>query len=199
MVGPSAMSEETKENSRSVPDLLDAVDRGEEDAIGRLVAAVYPELKRVAHFQLASERSDHTLNTTAIVHEAFIRLSSGEHKWNDRRHFLRAAAAVMRHLLVDHARMRRADKRGGGQQLLELDEERVAVADDGLAILALDNALKNMAEIDSRWAHIVEYRYFAGLSMAETAEAIGVSVRTVEREWRRAKGYLIVAMNPDSD
>lgn len=181
----------------AIPRLLDAVERGEPGALGELVEAVYPELKRLAHFQLAHERRGHTLNTTAIVHEAYMRMASGDGAWKNRKHFLRAASTVMRHLLVDHARKKQAEKRGAGKAPLALDENRIAGGDDSLAVLALDNALTDIAEIDPRLEKIIECRYFAGLSVRETAEALDMAVRTVERDWQRAKGYLIRAMEPD--
>ncbi len=192
------MSDGEAEEKSSVSDLLAAVDRGEPGALDELVAAVYPELKRLAHFQLSGERPGHTLNTTAIVHEAFVRLASGDGRWNDRGHFLRAASTVMRHLLVDHARKKRAEKRGAGQMPLTLEDDRYATEDDSLAVLALDNALKDIAEIDPRLEQIIECRYFAGLSVNDTAEALGMAVRTVERDWQRAKAYLLKAMDADA-
>lgn len=192
------MSDGEAEDKSSISDLLAAVDRGEPGALDDLVAAVYPELKRLAHFQLAGERPGHTLNTTAIVHEAFVRLASGDGKWNDRGHFLRAASTVMRHLLVDHARKKRAEKRGAGQMPLTLEDDRYATEDDSLAVLALDNALKDIAEIDPRLEQIIECRYFAGLSVNDTAEALGMAVRTVERDWQRAKAYLLQAMDANA-
>lgn len=196
--GPAPMSEGAVEGNSRIPEILAAADRGEPGALDQLVAAVYPELKRLAHFQLASERPGHTLNTTAIVHEAYLRLASGEGHWSDRRHFLRAASTVMRHLLVDHARKKRAEKRGAGQVLLTLDDDRYANDDDSLAVLALDSALKDIAEIDPRLEQIIECRYFAGLSVSDTAEALGMAVRTVERDWQRAKAYLLKAMESDA-
>jgi RNA polymerase sigma factor (TIGR02999 family) len=183
----------------NVSELLAALDRGEVGALDRLIEAVYPELKRLAHFQLALERPGHTLNTTAIVHEAYMRLSGGDGKWNDRGHFLRAASTVMRHLLVDHARRKNAEKRGSGAAPLTLEEERFSVVDEGLAVIALDDALKDIAEIDPRLERIIECRYFAGLSVADTAEALDMAVRTVERDWQRAKAYLLEAMEPDAN
>ena len=116
---------ETKDNNdRNVADLLAAIDAGDKQALEELVTLVYPDLKRLAHFQLAGERPNHTLNTTAIVHEAFVRLAGGQRAWVDRAHFLRAASKVMRHLLVDHARKRRAEKRGGGLRPVSLDVEK---------------------------------------------------------------------------
>ena len=186
---------ETKDNNdRNVADLLAAVDAGDKQALEELVILVYPDLKKLAHFQLAGERPNHTLNTTAIVHEAFVRLAGGQSVWTDRAHFLRAASKVMRHLLVDHARKRNAEKRGGGVDALELDEQRVESSDDSVAVLALDIALKDMAATDPRLESIVECRYFAGLTVAETAEALDMAVRTVERDWQRAREYLLKTM-----
>ena len=189
----------TQSQQDNLVDLLAAVDRGETGAFNRLVEAVYPELKRLAHFQLAGERPNHTLNTTAIVHEAYVRLSSGNANWTDRRHFLRASAKVMRHLLVDHARKRNASKRGSGARNLTLDENRLNNSDDALAVLALENAIISMKEIDPRLAEIVECRFFAGLSVKETAEALNTSVRTVERGSQRARGYLLSALDTDTN
>jgi RNA polymerase sigma factor (TIGR02999 family) len=128
-----------------------------------------------------------------------VRLSSGDGKWIDRQHFLRAAARVMRHLLVDHARGRGADKRGGGVAPLTLEEDRYTSVDDTMAVLALDRAIKDIAEIDPRLEQIIECRYFAGLSVADTADALGMAVRTVERDWQRARGYLLKAMESDEN
>lgn len=178
--------------------LLDAVDRGDPEALGELVEAVYPELKRLAHFQMSRESQGHTLNTTAIVHEAFVRMASGQGKWKNRKHFLRAASTVMRHLLVDHARRKRAEKRGAGDVPLAIDEERVGGNSDSLAVLALDSALRDIAEIDPRLEKIIECRYFAGLTVQETAEALDMAARTVERDWRRAKAYLLEMLELDA-
>jgi RNA polymerase sigma factor (TIGR02999 family) len=188
------MVDKDAENNNKVDALLAAIARGEEGALDALVAEIYPELKRLAHFQLMGERPGHTLNTTAIVHEAFVRMASGEGRWSDRAHFLRAASTVMRHLLVDHARKRSADKRGGGIRALTLEDHRQSVEDDSMAVLALDNAMKEIVEIDPRLEQIIECRYFAGLSVKETAEALDMAVRTVERDWQRARAYLRLAM-----
>lgn len=185
------------ENNKKVVELLAAIDGGDASALDELTAAIYPELKRLAHFQLANERPGHTLSTTAIVHEAYLRLASGNKRWTDRRHFLRAASAVMRHLLVDHARKRTAEKRGGGIAPVTLEDERFTADDDSMAVLMLDRAIRDIAEIDPRLEQIIECRYFAGLSVADTAAALGVAVRTVERDWQRARGYLRKAMEPD--
>lgn len=190
--------ETTDKKDKKVAALLAAVDAGDKQALEELVTLVYPDLKRLAHFQLAGERPNHTLNTTAIVHEAFVRLAGGQSAWTDRAHFLRAASKVMRHLLVDHARKRRAEKRGGGVDALELDEQRVESSDDSVAVLALDTALKDMATMDPRLESIVECRYFAGLTVVETAEALGMAVRTVERDWQRAREHLLKVMQANA-
>jgi len=191
------MADDPVDQREVVDALLAALDRGEKGALDQLVTIIYPDLKKLAHFQLAGERPGHTLNTTAIVHEAFERLSAGNRNWSDRGHFLRAASKVMRHLLVDHARKRNAQKRGHGQPPVDLEDERYASPDDSLAVLVLDSAIKDMAEIDPRLERIIECRYFAGLTVAETAEALGMSVRTVERDWNRARGYIRRAMETD--
>lgn len=191
------MSDITSEEGPDLPELLQAVERGEPNALARLTSAMYPELKRLAHFHLVRESPGHTLNTTAIVHEAYMRLASGDGKWKNRRHFLRAASTVMRHLLVDHARRKQADKRGAGQAALPLQEEHIATEANTLAVLSLDRALRDIAEIDPRLESIIECRCFAGLNAHETAEALDMSVRTVERDWQRAKGYLLNMMQQD--
>lgn len=188
-----------KEDKTTVEELLDDLKRGEDGALDRLVGKIYPDLKKLAHFQLAGERPGHTLNTTAIVHEAFVRLAGRDASYNDRAHFLRAAATVMRHLLVDHARKRNAEKRGSGVAPMTLQDDRLVNADDTVAVLALDAAIKDIAAIDPRLEEIIECRYFAGLTVRETADALGMSVRAVERGWQRARGYLVTAMETDPD
>jgi RNA polymerase sigma factor (TIGR02999 family) len=177
--------------------LLEAVGRSERGAMDELVRVIYPDLRRIAHFHLVKERPGHTLNTTAIVHEAYLRLAGGNPNWNDQRHFLRAASAVMRHLLVDHARQREAAKRGKGLRAVTLTDAGPATEDDSVAVIALDDALKELARVDPRLEHVMECRYFAGLSTRETAEALGMSERSVEREVLRAKGYLRRALHGD--
>ena len=193
------MSDDENEKQTRIRELLEAIERNDDGALDELVTLIYPDLKRVAHFQLSRERPGHTLNTTAIVHEAFVRLAGSGGRYNDRNHFLRAAATVMRHLLVDHARKRNADKRGDGVAPMTLQDDRLDNEDDTLAVLAMDAAMKDIAAIDPRLVQIIECRYFAGLTVAETAEALGMSVRTVERSWQRARAYLVKAMETDSD
>jgi RNA polymerase sigma factor (TIGR02999 family) len=187
------------ENEKQIKKLLDAVERGEAGALDRLVTEIYPELKKLAHFQLARERPGHTLNTTAIVHEAFVRLAGNSGSYKDKGHFLRAAATVMRHLLVDHARKRNAEKRGAGDAAVTLQDERIGISDDTVAVLALDAAINDIAAIDPKLEQIIECRFFAGLTVRETADALEMSVRSVERDWQRARGYLVNAMETHAD
>ena len=188
------MPDEKDNNKDRIGELLAAVERNEAGALEALTSEIYPELKRLAHLQLARERPGHTLSTTAIVHEAYIRLSSDDRSFTDRNHFFRVASTVMRHLLVDYARRRNADKRGGGVPALTLQEGLVDGTDDDLAVLALDDAIKEIATIDSKLEKIIECRCFAGLTVDETADVLGMSVRSTERYWRRARGYLTVAL-----
>lgn len=183
--------------SLDIAALLEAVGRSEHGAMDELVRVIYPDLRRIAHFHLVKERPGHTLNTTAIVHEAYLRLAGGNANWNDREHFLRAASAVMRHLLVDYARQHEAAKRGSGLRPLTLTDAGPATDDDSVAVIALDDALRQLSRIDPRLEQVMECRYFAGLSTRETAEALGMSERAVEREVLRAKGYLHRALQSD--
>ena len=183
--------------SPDIATLLEAIGRSEPGAMDELVRVIYPDLRRIAHFHLVKERPGHTLNTTAIVHEAYLRLAGANASWNDRSHFLRAASAVMRHLLVDHARQREAAKRGSGRRPLTLTDAGPSTEDDSLAVIALDDALRELSRIDPRLEQVMECRYFAGLSTRETADALGMSERTVEREVLRAKGYLRRALQVD--
>ena len=171
---------------------------GDPEAMERLMPLVYEELKRLARHQLRGERAGHTLDTTSIVHEAFLQLADGPPgEWRNRAHFYAVASRVMRHVLVDHARRRNAAKRGGGALHVTLGRGRASRPDDTLGILALDQALGELGAMDPRLEQVVECRYFAGMSVAETAEALEVSVRTVERDWTRAKAYLLRALEAD--
>ncbi len=187
------------EDSATVIALLRDAESGDQAAFNKLVGVVYPELKRLAQYQLGKERADHTLSATAIVHEAYERLSSLDGPWNNKAHFMRTAARIMRHLLVDYARRRNADKRGAGANPVTLDAEHLQTPADQLAILRLEEALEEMAAIDPRLERIVECRMFAGLTVAETAEALDMSVRTVERDWQRARGYINRALGNTGD
>lgn len=193
------MSEVDRQGRSKLEGLLEAVERGEEGAFATLVETIYPDLKKLAHFHLTRERPDHSLNTTAIVHEAFLRLAGSNGTYSDRAHFLRAAATVMRHLLVDYARSRNAEKRGSGVKPMTFCDDQLVTEDDTLAVLAMDAAIKDIAEIDPQLEQIIECRFFAGLTVRETAEALGRPVRSIERDWRKAKGYVSTALETSDE
>lgn len=167
---------------------------GDDGALERLVPLVYDELRRIAARQLRGERSNHTLQPTELVHEAFMRLVRQNVSWQNRAHFFGVAAEIMRRLLVDHARKKRADKRGAGMETIALDERIEWPAARDLDIVALDECLTALAELDPQQARVVELRFFAGLSIEETAEVLGVSDSTVKREWRVARAWLLREM-----
>jgi RNA polymerase sigma-70 factor, ECF subfamily len=171
--------------------LLDDVRRGDRAAMEKLVPLVYDQLHDIASRQMRQERENHTLQPTALVHEAFLRLTGGEPiSFDDRAHFLRTASQTMRRVLVDHARARQAAKRGGALRVT-LDEQLVAVAPaQDLDLLALDDALVRLGAAEPRCAQVVELRFFAGLEVTEAARVLGVSPATVKRDWQFAKAWL---------
>jgi RNA polymerase sigma factor (TIGR02999 family) len=155
-----------------------------------LVPIVYEELRRLAHHYMRGERTGHTLQTTALVNEAYMRLAGIDAlQWRDRKHFFAMAATLMRRVLVDYARQRARDKRGAGISVTSLDENVIAPM-SAVDVVALDDALERLAAVDPRQSRIVELRFFAGLSVEETAEALGVSEATVKRDWATAKLWL---------
>lgn len=170
--------------------LLHAWRGGEATALDRLLPLVYDELARIARGALRSERPDHTLQTRALVHEAYLRLIDADVSWQDKAHFMAVAARTMRRVLVDHARGRRRQKRGGGAVKVELEDVAAIVAAPSVDVLDLHDVLERLAEFDPRKASIVELHFFGGLSYDETAEAVGVSAATVDRELRMAKAWL---------
>ena len=178
-------------NHKSVTQLIHDWRAGDEDAVDHLMPRVYDELRRIAQNQLRRERPDHTLSSTALVHEAFLNLVDQSPPFvSDRVHFFAIASRVMRRVLVWHARKRSAEKRGGGQQPVTLNEEAI-FGDDRLdEILALDQALDRLEMMDPRLCRVVECRHFAGLTVPETAEALGVSAATVKRDWQSARAWL---------
>jgi RNA polymerase sigma-70 factor, ECF subfamily len=178
-------------NSSEISLLLDQYRDGQAEAFGKLMALVYDDLRRLAAWQLQAERPDHTLQPTALVHEAYLKLASQNPvEWNNKAHFFALAAQIMRHILVDHARTRQRDKRGGGQASVALDEAVNLSASSEPGLVELDEALSTLAEQDERKSQIVELRYFGGLSIEETAEVLGISPTTVRREWTLAKAWL---------
>ena len=178
-----------------VTDLLVAWRDGDKEALDRLIPLVHDELRRIAHAYLTRERADHTLRTTALVNEAYLRLVDNSRvQWRDRAQFFAAAAGSMRRILVDYARHHRAGKRGGGLGVLPLDEAAIVVEERAEMLIALDDALERLESMDARLCRVVECRYFAGLTDAETAEALGVTSRTVRRDWVKARGWLYAAL-----
>jgi RNA polymerase sigma factor (TIGR02999 family) len=166
-----------------------------EEALERLLPVVYDELRALAGARLRHERSDHSLQATALVHEAYIRLVGWDQQpWSNRAHFYRAAAEAMRRILIEHARGRRRAKRGGGRVRVDLDEVNPATFRDPTDVLAVDEAIRRLSEQDPRAAEIVRLRFFAGLSIEETAEALDLSARTVHREWKFARAWLFRAL-----
>jgi RNA polymerase sigma factor (TIGR02999 family) len=171
--------------------LVQASSGGDAEALDRLVQAVYPELRNIASRYFRRERPDHTLQCTALINEAYLRLAgSGGKKWNDRAHFFGFAARVMRGILVDHARARSTDKRGGGAVSLTLSDGRVPTTAPDVDVLDLHSALEELDRLDPVQGRVVELRYFGGLSIEETAEVMGVSPSTVKREWVLAKTWI---------
>jgi RNA polymerase sigma factor (TIGR02999 family) len=175
---------------------LSRIREGDEVALRLLFDAVYDDLRRRARQQLRRNPASPTLNTTALVHEAFIKLASGSSSFEDRSHFYHAAARAMRQILIDNARRRRAAKRGGGAAPFSLDAGQVAIEDHAEELLALDEALQRLAREDPRLVRVVELRFFAGLSVEETGAALDVSERTVKRGWRLARAFLYRELAP---
>ena len=175
---------------RQLTSLLARWKAGDEEAFKSLVSLVYPELRRLAHYRLNKDSGNLTLNTTALVHEAYVRLAEHPpHEVVDRNHFLAVAATVMRRVLVDKARERLAAKRGGGIRL-ELQSDMLSASDRDVDMLALDEALDALKELDERQSRIVELRFFAGLSIEDTAAVLATSPATVKRDWITARAWL---------
>lgn len=166
-------------------------DLGKDAVFDQLLPLVYDDLRRIAQHQLQKDRSGHTLSPTDLVHESYLNLVNRTRcSWNDRAHFFAVAARAMRHVLIDYARKRNAQKRGGKRHRITLDDRMIAIDEQTADLLALDDALRQLAERDSRMVKVVECRFFGGMTLEETAEAVDVSVRTIQRDWIRAKAYL---------
>ena len=181
----------TDSRVHEVTELLRSWRQGDAAALDRLIPLVHGELRRVARAHFRREQPGHTLQATALVHEVYLRLVTLDRiTLNDRTHFFAVAARLMRQVLVDHARRKRADKRGGAATMMSLDEVSPVSSTPIVDVLALDQALDALSSRDARQCRVVELRFFAGLSIDETAEAIGVSTATVEREWTIAKAWL---------
>jgi RNA polymerase sigma factor (TIGR02999 family) len=165
---------------------------GDKAAIEQLTPLIYNELRGLAHRHLRRERRDHTLQSTALVHEAWLRLvDQKQANWQDRAHFFAVSGQMMRRILVDHARAQQREKRGGGAQLLVLDEALDIPRQRSLELIALDDALDDLAKLDARQSQVIEMRFFAGLSIDETAEALGISKATANRDWVTGRAWLL--------
>ena len=180
--------------------LLVAWGDGDESALAELTPLVYEELHRLAHHYMSDERPGHTLQTTALVNEAYVRLIDWKSvRWQNRAHFFAVSAQLMRRILVDFARSRGYHKRGGGVRAITLDEALVTAKDKGADMVALDEALNALAQLDARQSRVVELRYFGGLSIDETAEVLKVSPGTVRRDWSLARAWLHRELSKSSD
>ena len=195
--------EPSPEDPEAITEALGALRNGAPDAMDRLAPLVYERLRRIAHRQLRAEPVGHTLSTTALVHEAYLRLvDQTRAEWQDRGHFFAVASGAMRRILVDYARRYRAARRGGGEdgapvRPISLDDTEIPVDERAEALVALDEALERLGEFDARQARVVECRFFGGLTEEETAAALGISQRTVAREWVTARGWLFQELQRD--
>jgi RNA polymerase sigma factor (TIGR02999 family) len=185
--------------SNEITELLVAWSGGDKKALDELMQIVYEELRRLAHRQLAKERRGHTLQTTALVNEAYLKLVDQKRvKWQGRSHFFALSSQLMRRILVDYARSRQYAKRGGGKSALPLDEALIVAPERASEMIALDEALTELAKHDERKARIVELRFFSGMSIDETSELLGVSPGTVMKDWTLAKAWLQREMDRSS-
>ncbi|HQZ96007.1 MAG TPA: sigma-70 family RNA polymerase sigma factor [Pyrinomonadaceae bacterium] len=183
------------DDAQDVTQMLEAIGSGDEAAPERLLLLVYDELRRLAHGYMKNERSDHTLQATALVHEAYIQLVDWKNvSWQNRAHFFAAAAQMMRKILVDYAREKNALKRGGGLRTIALDQAVSFPNRSEVDLLSIDDALNELATFDPQQARIVELRFFGGLTIEETAHALAVSDSTVKRDWQIAKAWLFNRM-----
>jgi RNA polymerase sigma factor (TIGR02999 family) len=181
-----------------VTQLLDAWRNGDKTALDRLMPLVYDQLRDLASKQFARERTGHTLQTTAVVHDAYLRLVGANVQWEDRKHFFAVAARAMRQVLVEHARGQQRDKRGGGEKPMSLDDDVAAyAAERPAALLDLDEAMTRLAAMDDRKARVVELHYFTGLEYEEIAKVLEISPATVHRDLRMAKAWLQRELSPE--
>lgn len=185
--------------SRNITRLLRAWSEGDETALELLVPLIEDDLRRLARTYMARERAGHTLQATALVNEVFLRLPAARGlRWQDRAHFIGIAARLMRRVLVDHARVRGFQKRGGDARRVTLDPEALATSAPSVDVLAVDRALEAFAKVDARKSQVVELRFFGGLSVEEIADVLQVSVDTVKRDWRLARLWLARALQVDA-
>lgn len=180
--------------------LLQAASSGQRDDLDGLMTAIYQDMRRLAAAHLDGERSNHTLSPTALVHEAYVKLVDQRNTdWKDRLHFFALAARIIRRILIDHARARDAEKRGGraDRTMIRLGEHEVAAPQRDVDLIALEEALVELASLDEQQARIVELRYFGGCTIEEIAELLKVSKRTVDRDWQAAKAWLLVRLSDE--
>lgn len=183
-----------------ITQLLHAYSAGEASALDRLLPLVYDEMRLAAHRQLRKRRPGQTLDTSALVHDAYLKLVDQQQAgWRDRNHFMAVATLAMRQILVDTARRRRAQKRGGDEAPVTLDEGRIGQAESlAIEVLALDEALEKLSQLDPRLTKLVELRFFGGLTVEETAAVLDLSERTVKRDWRKARAFLVQQLDSGS-
>ncbi len=185
---------------KDITQILSAIEHGDAQAAHELLPHVYAELRALAQHQMSGERTEHTLQATALVHEAYLRLVGGKHlAWTDRRHFFRSAAEAMRRILIEHARKRGRVKRGGHLTRVSLDALEFAVGVNSASFLVLDEAIQRLSEHDDRAAEVVRLRFFAGLDIDQTAKVLDVSPMTVKREWKFARVWLYGALQDETD
>ena len=188
---PARVEEPVEHSPGEVTHLLSELKQGNKEAEERLIALVYNELRRIAALYLRRENANHSLQPTALVHEAYLRLAKLQRvDWQGRSHFFAVSATLMRRILVDHARARQAIKRGDGWDAISLDEAIFSSKERAPEVLALDGALERLSALDARQSKIVELRFFGGMSEEETGHVLGISARTVKREWKLARAWL---------
>lgn len=178
-------------DNERITQLLKAHSSGDQQALDELIPLIYDEIRDMAHYRLLGERTDHTLNTTALVHEAYLKLVEFNRiDWENRAHFFGIASQVMRNILVDYAVKKKAQKRGGNRQRVTLGNQEHETQADLHDVLSIHQALEQLAEIDERQVRVVECRYFGGLTLEETAKALSISTATVSRDWKMARAWL---------
>jgi RNA polymerase sigma factor (TIGR02999 family) len=193
-----AASDEAPPDAGEITRLLVSISEGDRDGLNRLLPIVYAELRALAHRQLARLRPGDTLQTTALVHEVYLKLLGAQRpEWHDRRHFFAVASRAMRQITVDYARTQTAQKRGGDAPVFSLDERQLPIAERASELVRLDGALTELEALSERPARIVELRFFGGLSVEETASVMSISERTVKREWQKARAFLFDALRRD--
>jgi RNA polymerase sigma factor (TIGR02999 family) len=190
----------TEQRSPDISGMLSAWNNGDEEALSHLVPFIYPELRRIARQHLWRRAPGHTLESAALANEAYLKLTrAGGIRCENRTHFLALCSQIIRRILVDHARGRGYAKRGGNAMRVSLDGAVLPAQARGIELLALDEALASLSKIDARKGRVVELRYFGGLSVEETAEAMGISPETVKRDWKMAKAWLFGALTEEQD